>query len=138
MVTSASTQHSTPLDLNALPALVAEAIAAQPGQRGRIERAAMIVAFRQIKRSGAGWLVESEAHPGEMYAVVGDTCQCADRLNRGQFCKHLRAVAFLLQLERLAQAAPTHCKVCGSTDRVGRASGECHTCATFVLFGEVA
>jgi hypothetical protein len=75
--------------------------------RRRLERAAMIVLFRQILPQPDGsYLVESEEKPGTFHRVL-DQCSCPDAQKRGvERCKHVLAMLLARQLGWEVQAPP--------------------------------
>lgn len=60
---------------------VSEGIAKQPRLASHIERAAVIVLLRDIRRDGDAWVVESEDGL-RMYCIEGDACECSDYRKR--------------------------------------------------------
>lgn len=79
-----------------------------PQHGARLDRAAAIVATRNIERTAGGWLVESERQPYTYYLVsedaMGVRCICQDYRQRGGLlCKHILAVRLLALCERLAK-----------------------------------
>jgi hypothetical protein len=83
-----------------LRTVLAELQAAHPERATRLDRAAMIVALRQIEQAMAGpgaWWVQSESDPTTEYYVVAlpsgrYSCTCKDYQQRGGPCKHALAV----------------------------------------------
>jgi hypothetical protein len=93
--------------VNILREALAKAHRQAPEHGSRLDRAANIVALRNIERISGGWLVESEREPGSYYLVsqdgMGVRCICLDYRNRGGLlCKHILAVRLLALCEKLA------------------------------------
>jgi hypothetical protein len=93
--------------VNVLRAALAKAHRQAPEYGPRLDRAAAIIATRDIERVGGGWLVESEREPQCFYLVtqdgMGTKCMCPDYRQRGGLaCKHMLAVRLLALCERLA------------------------------------
>ncbi len=93
--------------VNILREALARAHRQCPQHGARLDRAAAIVATRNIERTAGGWLVESEREPGRYYLVTqsafGVACICQDYRNRGGLlCKHILATKLLALCERLA------------------------------------
>lgn len=87
-----------------LQVLVSNGKSARPDLASRLERAAMIVALRAIRRLPDGtYLVESEQKPGRFYRVAAVQCQCIDHSRApGGWCKHRLAVRLHVALARSA------------------------------------
>jgi hypothetical protein len=84
-----------------LQVLVDRGKEARPDLRGRLERAAMIVALRNIRpQSDGSYLVESERYTGCFYRV-STRCQCVDQSRAPDgWCKHRLAVRLHAALAR--------------------------------------
>jgi hypothetical protein len=81
--------------------LVARSSARHPELRSRLERAAMITLFRDVRLELDGsWSVGSECDPTKAYRVdarLTPACTCQDaQRHPGDFCKHDLAVGLLL------------------------------------------
>src|SRR5437764_37768 len=107
---SAPQAKSTTFTVDTLKAVLARGQQARPELACRMQRAAAIVALRQIEPAtsgapGAYW-VQSESCDREYWVVLdsrgyrGDTCTCKDYVKRGGPCKHAIAVRLLQACER--------------------------------------
>jgi SWIM zinc finger len=69
-----------------------------------------IAALARIVRKGAAWIVPSQSGKGR-YTVVPDAdaphCTCPDHETRGVKCKHIHAVAYVIERDRNADGTTT-------------------------------
>ena len=105
MSTSPRTQHTTvpTFGVDVLRRALARAHRQAPEHGARLDRAAAIVATRNIEPTAGGWLVESEREPGRYYLVTqnafGVQCICQEYRNRGGLlCKHILATRLLARI----------------------------------------
>src|SRR6185295_19074420 len=87
---------SVPLDV--LQYVIARAIAEHPEQRGRIERAATLIATNRVYHlAGAMWQVSSETDPNVAYIVDATGCPCDDARRHPELtCKHRWSIDILV------------------------------------------
>ena len=112
MVATPSTNGTTvpTFGVNVLRAALAKAHRHAPEHGARLDRAAAIVATRNVEPFGqSAWLVESERQAGSYYLVrhtpFGWDCLCADYRQRKLDCKHILAVRLWLA-RRKAEERP--------------------------------
>ena len=87
-----------------LQATISRALAHVPQDRGRIERAAALIALGHVQRTAASeFTVESQTTLGVHYVVTPDGCTCVDAQRRpSERCKHAWAARILVAAERAA------------------------------------
>ena len=92
---------ATPLSLSSVQSVIARALSAGIHDRGRIERAAQIIALGHVTQIDATtFTVRSQANADVAYTVTPDGCECPDSARRpSQRCKHDVAVRILLSAE---------------------------------------
>lgn len=92
---------STSIALATVQAVIARAIADGKHDRGRIERAAALVAFGAVgKTDERTYRVDSQTDRDVAYIVTPDGCDCPDaQRNPGRRCKHDLAVRIILSAE---------------------------------------
>jgi hypothetical protein len=95
---------ATSIPLAALQETIACAIAKYPEQRGRIERAAQLIATGHVDQISADlWAVRSQANES-VYIVDATGCPCVDaRRHPGQSCKHVWSIDLLLVAQERAR-----------------------------------
>src|SRR6266496_4580640 len=69
---------------------------------GREQKALEIAAKSKIRRKGGKWVVPSQSGNGMEYQVdaLVQECTCPDYETRGQSCKHMFAVEYVIERER--------------------------------------
>lgn len=69
---------------------------------GREQKALEIAAKSKIRRKGGKWVVPSQSGNGTQYQVdaLVQQCTCPDYETRGQTCKHMFAVEYVIERER--------------------------------------
>ena len=92
----------TSADLTTLQTLVATGKAARPDLASRIERALVVVLFREIEplRDGYYSIAAERAH----YTASRQSCTCPDGQQRGGLCKHQLAVGLIERLDEAQRA----------------------------------
>ena len=92
----------TTVSLTTVQQVIARALAAGIHDRGRIERAAQLVALGAVEQIDVTtYTVRSQSDPDQTYTVTPDGCTCTDAARHpAQRCKHDIAVRILLSAER--------------------------------------
>jgi len=93
--------NATTVTISTLQQTIARAVERFPQERGRIERAAVLIALGHVSQAGsARFAVKSQTDPDVTYGVTAGTfmdrargCGCKDaQRHPGQSCKHQWAV----------------------------------------------
>lgn len=94
------------VSLPMLQATIARALAAQPVDRSRIERAAALIALGHVEQIDAStYAVRSQCADDVTYTVTPDGCACVDASRRPtSWCKHQWAARILVAAEMAQQA----------------------------------
>jgi hypothetical protein len=107
-------QSSAPgVTLATLRAVLAKGQAEHPDLAGRMDKAAHILATRDVTPTGddgRSWWVASETAPDQWYLVITTPrgvwpCTCKDHERRRDWCKHALAIALLRRCQE-STAAP--------------------------------
>jgi hypothetical protein len=99
---------ATSIPLDALTETIARAIAKYPAEKGRIERAAQLIATGHVEHLIADlWMVKSQRDE-TTYLVDNTGCPCQDAKRHPEFnCKHVWATTLLtIAQERARRLAP--------------------------------
>ena len=84
--------------IRALQALVADGKRRRPDLAGRIERALIVLLFREREYLGGAYGIANER--GTAYTVTRQSCTCPDATERGMTCKHQLAIGLLERVEQ--------------------------------------
>jgi hypothetical protein len=96
---------ATSVTVQTLTATIARALRNDPTARGRIERAAVLIALGAVERiDEATYRVASQTGDGTIYTVTPTGCACVDsQRHPGRWCKHQWAARITLAAEMQAE-----------------------------------